>query len=219
MQRLLIATGNPGKLAEFRELLAPLGFDVVGQRELGIADPEETGLSFVENALLKARHASAASGLPALADDSGLCVDALDGAPGLYSSRFAGATAGAAENNALLLQRLAGLADAARGAHFVCVLAFLRHPTDPDPLITTGRWPGRILDAPRGAGGFGYDPLFLDPALGRSAAELPADEKHRHSHRGKALRALLPALAATGPAVVRSESDAAYSPYHPSSAS
>jgi XTP/dITP diphosphohydrolase len=191
MQRLLLATGNPGKLAEFRELLAPRGFAVLGQRELGIEDPEETGATFVENALLKARHASALSGLPALADDSGLCVDALDGAPGLRSARFAGAAAGAADNLALLLQRLAGVPDAQRGAHFVCVLAWLQHAGDPDPLLACGRWHGRILSAPRGSGGFGYDPVFLDPELGRSAAELEVGEKQGRSHRGRALRALL----------------------------
>ena len=194
MQKLLIATGNPGKLAEFRELLAPRGYEVVGQRELGIADPEETGATFVENALLKARHASALSGLPALADDSGLCVDALDGAPGLYSARYAGPVASAADNIDLLLQRLDGVPEAQRAAHFVCVLAWLRHPADPDPLIASGRWHGRILPAPRGSGGFGYDPLFLDPALGRSAAELSAAEKHARSHRGAAIRALLDLL-------------------------
>ncbi|MCK7594490.1 RdgB/HAM1 family non-canonical purine NTP pyrophosphatase [Pseudomarimonas salicorniae] len=194
MPRILIATGNPGKLAEFRALLGPRGFEVVGQRELGIDDPEETGATFVENALLKARHASALSGLPALADDSGLCVDALGGAPGLYSARFAGPQAGAADNMALLLERLAGVPAEERSAHFVCVLAWLRHPGDPDPLIASGRWPGRILEAPRGEGGFGYDPLFLDPASGLSAAELSAEDKHARSHRGRALRQLIDAL-------------------------
>ena len=191
MQRLLIASGNPGKLAEFRELLAPRGFEIVGQRELGIADPEETGSTFVENALLKARHASAISGLPCLADDSGLCVDALDGAPGLYSARYAGPDAMAADNMALLLENLHGLPAAQRSAHFACVLVWLRHPADPDPLIAGGRWQGQILDAPRGDGGFGYDPLFLDPAMQRSAAEMSAAEKHARSHRGQALGALL----------------------------
>jgi XTP/dITP diphosphohydrolase len=193
-QRLLIASGNPGKLAEFRELLAPRGFEVVGQRELGIIDPEETGATFVENALLKARHASAISGLPALADDSGLCVDALDGAPGLHSARYAGSQAVAADNIALLLQHLRDVASPERGAHFVCVLVFLRHAADPDPLIASGRWPGRILDAPRGEGGFGYDPVFFDSESGRSAAELSAVQKHERSHRGRALRELLGAL-------------------------
>lgn len=194
MRNLVIASGNRDKLAEFRALLAPRGFSLTGQRELGIADPEETGATFVENALLKARHASAISGLPCLADDSGLCVDALGGAPGLYSARFAGPTAAAADNIQLLLQRLSGRPAAQRGAHFVCVLVYLRHAADPDPLIATGRWHGQILDAPRGGGGFGYDPVFLDPALGRSAAELEPGEKHAQSHRGRALAQLLPGL-------------------------
>jgi XTP/dITP diphosphohydrolase len=191
MQRLLIATGNPGKLAEFSELLAPRGYEVVGQRELGIEDPEETGATFVENALIKARHASALSGLPALADDSGLCVDALDGAPGLRSARYAGSKASVADNIELLLQRLQNVPEERRGAHFVCALAWLRHPADPDPLLASGRWYGRILDTPRGGCGFGYDPVFLDPELGRGAAELSAAEKHARSHRGQALRALV----------------------------
>lgn len=194
MPRLLIATGNPGKLAEFRELLAPLGFEVVGQRELGIADPEETGATFVENALLKARHASAISGLPALADDSGLCVGALDGAPGLRSARYAGPKASAADNIELLLQRLQNVPEDRRGAHFVCALAWLRHPADPDPLITSGRWHGRVLDAPRGSGGFGYDPVFFDPEIGRSAAEMSTMDKQARSHRAAAVSDLVRVL-------------------------
>lgn len=190
MDSLLIATGNTGKLAEFRELFAPRGLQVIGQRELGILDPEETASTFVENALLKARHASAISGLPCVADDSGLCVDALGGAPGLYSARYAGPQADAGANIRRLLEALAGLPETARRAHFVCALVWLRHTEDPDPLIALGRWQGRILDAPRGDGGFGYDPVFLDPELGRTAAELTAVEKHARSHRGRALRQL-----------------------------
>lgn len=195
MQRLLIATANPGKLAEFRTLLAPLGIEALGLDAFGLAAAEETGASFVENALIKARHASAATGLPALADDSGLCVDALDGAPGLLSARYAGPGADAQDNLRRLLEQMRGVAQDARGAHFVCVLVLLRHVADPDPRIATGRWYGRILEAPRGQGGFGYDPVFLDPSSGRSAAELSAAEKHARSHRGQALRSLLAELA------------------------
>lgn len=191
VERLVIASGNAGKLGEFRALLAPLGIEVIGQRELGIVDPEETGLSFVENALLKARHASRISGLPALGDDSGLCVDALGGAPGLYSARYAGAEGDAEANIDKLLQALTGHADSARSAHFLCCLVLLRHASDPDPLLAVGRWPGRILHARRGRQGFGYDPVFLDPDSGLSAAELAPAEKHARSHRGRALQALL----------------------------
>ena len=194
--RLVLASGNAGKLGEFRQLLAPLDIEVIAQGELGIGEIEETGLSFVENALLKARHAARLSGLPALADDSGLCVDALDGAPGLHSARYAGAQGNNAANIAKLLGALDGVDAAGRGAFFICVLALLRHAEDPAPLIAEGRWRGRILDAPRGSGGFGYDPLFFDPALDASAAELDAATKHRHSHRGQALRGLLAQLAA-----------------------
>lgn len=195
MQRLLIATSNPGKLAEFQDLLAPLGIAAVGQGALGLAAVEETAATFVENALIKARHASRATGLPTLADDSGLCVDALGGAPGLHSARFAGPGADAAANIALLLERLRTIPEAQRSAHFVCVLVLLRHADDPDPLIATGRWYGRILTAPRGHGGFGYDPVFFDPGCGKSAAELGPAEKHARSHRGLALRQLQLALA------------------------
>jgi len=194
--RLVLASGNAGKLGEFRQLLAPLDIEVIAQGELGIGEIEETGLSFVENALLKARHAARLSGLPALADDSGLCVDALDGAPGLHSARYAGAQGNNAANIAKLLGALDGVDAAGRGAFFICVLVLLRHAEDPAPLIAEGRWRGRILDAPRGSGGFGYDPLFFDPALDASAAELDAATKHRHSHRGQALRGLLAQLAA-----------------------
>ncbi len=189
--RLLLASGNPGKLAELRELLQPGGIEVVAQSEFAIGDVEETASTFVENALLKARHAARQTGLPALADDSGLCVDALNGAPGLYSARYAGTHGDHAANIAKLLDALRDTPDEQRGAYFFCVLVLLRHPDDPAPLLCEGRWHGRILRAPRGSGGFGYDPVFLDPDSGRSAAELPAAEKHARSHRGKALRQLL----------------------------
>ncbi|MCG6116937.1 MAG: RdgB/HAM1 family non-canonical purine NTP pyrophosphatase [Aquimonas sp.] len=196
MQRLVLASGNAGKLREFREILGSEGFELIAQGELGIADPEETGLSFVENALLKARHASEASGLPALADDSGLCVDALGGAPGLYSARYAGEHGDHPANIAKLLRELDGRDGSQRDAFFISVIALIRHPLDPAPLIAEGRWHGRILPAPRGSGGFGYDPAFLDPASGLSAAELAPAEKHRDSHRGRAVAALLSQLGA-----------------------
>jgi XTP/dITP diphosphohydrolase len=193
MQRIVLASGNRGKLAELRQMLAPLQLDVIAQTELGIGDADETGLTFVENALIKARHAAQASGLPALGDDSGLCVDALGGAPGLYSARYAGRHGDDAANNARLLDELRDLPAARRGAHFHCTLVLLRHATDPAPLIADGRWFGHILAAPRGAGGFGYDPLFL-PADGdghTGAAELDAADKNRRSHRGLAMAGLL----------------------------
>jgi len=187
---LVLASGNAGKLAELRDLLAGDGFTLRAQSEFGLADAEETGLTFVENALLKARQAARATGLPALADDSGLCVDALGGAPGLYSARYAGADGNAARNIERLLGELEGVADTARGASFHCCIVLLRHATDPRPLVVEGSWRGRILHAPRGEGGFGYDPVFLDPASGLTAAELPAARKNAISHRGLALAAL-----------------------------
>lgn len=194
MQTLVLASGNRGKLAELRQLLAGLDFDVVAQTELGVGDADETGLSFVENALIKARHAAQATGLPALADDSGLCVDALAGAPGLYSARYAGQHGDDAANNRLLLERLHGVAEARRGAHFHCSLVLLRHAADPAPLIAEGRWFGRVLTAPRGDRGFGYDPLFLPHGFDRSGAEFEAEEKNRLSHRGLATAQLLQLL-------------------------
>jgi XTP/dITP diphosphohydrolase len=189
--KIVLASGNAGKLAELRGLLAGSGVELVAQTELGIGDAEETGRTFIENAILKARHAARATGLPALADDSGLCVDALGGAPGLYSARYAGVHGDNAANNAKLLHELEGVPDARRGAHFVCVLALLRSEDDPDPLITHGRWHGRVLAAPRGARGFGYDPVFLpEDGDGASAAELDPAVKNRISHRGQALAAL-----------------------------
>ena len=190
MTRLVLASGNPGKLAELRALLADAGVELVAQSDLGVDDAEETGLSFVENALLKARHAARATGLPALADDAGLCVDALGGAPGLYSARYAGSHGDSTANNARLLRELEGLPAAQRGAHFHAVIVLLRHPEDPQPLVAEGVWPGSILDAPRGEGGFGYDPLFLDPEHGHSAAEMEPALKNRISHRGRALAQL-----------------------------
>lgn len=193
--KLVLASGNAGKLVELRELLAGSGIELVAQTGLGIGDAEETGLTFVENAILKARHAARASGMAALADDSGLCVDVLDGAPGLYSARYAGVHGDNAGNNAKLLRELGGVPDARRTAHFVCVLALLRTTDDPDPLIATGRWHGRVLHAPRGNHGFGYDPVFLpDDGGGLGSAELDPALKNRISHRGQALVALQKAL-------------------------
>ncbi|MGY0799395.1 RdgB/HAM1 family non-canonical purine NTP pyrophosphatase [Lysobacter sp. A286] len=200
--RIVVASGNTGKLAEFNRLLGDAGIEFVAQGELGVGDIEETGLTFVENALLKARHAARATGLPALADDSGLCVDALNGAPGLYSARYAGEPSDAARNIDKLLQALDGVPELQRGAHFHCTLALLRHADDPRPLIAQGEWHGRILTATRGAGGFGYDPLFLDPETGKTAAELDPATKNRVSHRGQALAILhrkLGSLPATSP--------------------
>jgi XTP/dITP diphosphohydrolase len=198
---LIIATGNPGKLREFRELLADLPFDLYSLGEVGVVPPEETGASFAENALLKARHAAAAAsaaglqggGTPevaAIADDSGLEVDALGGAPGIFSARYAGAGADDAANNAKLLRALAGKSGEQRRATYRCALAFVAGPKDEAPLLTEGVWHGSILDAPRGSGGFGYDPYFWLPALGVTAAELAPEKKNRLSHRGTAMYAL-----------------------------
>jgi XTP/dITP diphosphohydrolase len=194
--RCVLASGNRGKLAEFDELLADSGIELIAQSVLGVSDIEETGLSFIENAILKARHATRATGLPALADDSGLCVDALGGAPGLASARYAGRHGDSAANIAKLLEAMRAVPDARRGAHFICVLVLLRHADDPAPLVAEGRWRGRILHAPRGAGGFGYDPVFHDPQRGCTAAELDPALKNRISHRGAALAALLQQLGA-----------------------
>ncbi len=191
--KLVLASSNAGKLAELRELLGER-FELHVQSEFGVEDAEETGLSFVENAILKARHASRATGLPALGDDSGLCVDALHGAPGLYSARYSGVHGDSEANIDKLLRELDGVADDARGARFACVLALVRDADDPQPLIAEGAWHGRILRERRGGNGFGYDPVFFSPAHGCSAAELPAAVKNRDSHRGIALaklRALL----------------------------
>lgn len=187
---LVLATGNCGKLAEIRDLLAPMGLEVRAQSEFGIEPPEETGLSFIENAILKARHASRVAELPALADDSGLEVDALDGAPGIYSARYAGIDSDDATNNEKLLEALANVPEGKRSARFRCVIAVLRHAQDPMPVIVSGTWEGIILDAPRGDNGFGYDPLFRPLGMDRSSAELAKPEKNRLSHRGQALAAL-----------------------------
>lgn len=191
MRRLVVATGNPGKLAEFRDLLADSGLDLVSLRDLGIDDPPETGTTFIENAIIKARHAARVSGLPALADDSGLIVDALDGAPGLTSAHYGGVHGDAARNMARLLAELDGVPDERRTARFHCVIVLLRHAADPAPLIAEGSWEGRVLQAPRGRGGFGYDPVFFSPEDHCSAAELEPAVKNRTSHRGKALADLL----------------------------
>ncbi len=195
-QRIVLASGNRGKLTEFHHLLADSALDVVAQGELGVEDIEETGLSFVENALLKARHAARVTGLPALADDSGLCVAHLHGAPGLYSARYAGTHGDSAANNARLLRELDGVPAEKRRAFFICVLVLLRHADDPAPLVAEGRWHGRVLEAPRGAGGFGYDPLLLPDGHTLSAAELDKALKNRLSHRGQALAQLRARLAA-----------------------
>ncbi|HET9403249.1 MAG TPA: RdgB/HAM1 family non-canonical purine NTP pyrophosphatase [Burkholderiales bacterium] len=198
MRRLVLASNNPGKLGEFRQMLAPLGMEVVPQSELGVPEAEEPHGTFVENALAKARHASRRSGLPAFADDSGICVAALNGAPGVQSARYAsdappgGREAQDAANNRKLLAALNGKTD--RRAHYYCVIVMVRHAEDPEPLIAEGRWHGEVIAAPRGAGGFGYDPHFLLPGLGRTAAELMPDEKNAVSHRGQAMRRLVEML-------------------------
>lgn len=190
--KLVVASNNPGKLREFSALLAPLGWETLAQQELGVSECEEPHGTFVENALAKARHAAAATGLPALADDSGLCVHALGGAPGVYSARYAGEPKSDQRNNDKLVADLAGQAD--RRAHYVCVLVFVRHAGDPQPVIAEGEWHGEIVDSPRGAGGFGYDPYFFLPDAGMTVAELDAAEKNRRSHRGQALALLVDRL-------------------------
>ena len=192
---VVLASSNPGKLAELKARLEPAGLRVVPQDAFGVEPPEETGLTFVENALIKARAACAATGLPALADDSGIVVDALAGAPGVRSARYAGPGASDDDNVARLLEALRGVAPAERGAAFVCAIVWLRHARDPCPIVCEGIWEGRVLDAPRGDGGFGYDPVFFLEALGRTAAELSRAEKNAVSHRGQALAQLLDRLA------------------------
>lgn len=204
MKKLVIATNNPGKLREISAILAPLAIEVVPQGALGVSEAEEPHCTFVENALAKARHASRATGLPALADDSGVCVTALNGEPGVHSARYAVVPGSAGRdgqdrhNNEKLLRALSGAAD--RRAHYCCVIALVRHAEDPQPLFAEADWHGEILEAPRGAGGFGYDPLFYIPALGRTGAELTADEKNRISHRGRALALLVERLRTLSPA-------------------
>lgn len=192
--RLVLASNNAGKLREFQRLLVPFGIDVVPQSALGIPEADEPHVTFVENALAKARHASLHAGLPALADDSGVCVRALGGAPGVYSARYAGEPKSDARNNLQLVAALQGVAD--RRAHYACVLVLVRHADDPEPIIAEGRWHGTIIDAPRGTGGFGYDAYFLDAVTGLTGAELPLERKNELSHRGQAMRALIAKLRA-----------------------
>lgn len=200
-QTIVLATGNRGKVTELQQMLQGQGFVIIPQTALAVPEAEETGMTFVENALIKARNACQHTGLPAIADDSGLEVDALQGAPGIHSARFAGAGATDADNNALLLQRLQGKATSERTARFQCVLVFLRHANDPTPLICQGTWEGRILEQPRGSNGFGYDPLFHIANLNQTSAELPAMQKNQLSHRGQALRQLVTSLAARSTAL------------------
>jgi XTP/dITP diphosphohydrolase len=192
--KAVLASGNAGKVREFAQLLAARDIEVIPQTAFAIAPPEETGSTFRDNALLKARHAAGLSGLAALADDSGIEVDALGGRPGVWSARYAGEGATDADNVALLLRELAGVPAERRSARYRCVLVFLRDAADPDPVVATGVWEGHILGAPRGSGGFGYDPIFRPAGLSLAVAELPAQQKNLISHRGQALRALLAAL-------------------------
>jgi XTP/dITP diphosphohydrolase len=202
MKKLVIASSNPGKLRELEQMLAPLGFEIVPQSQLGIPEAAEPHVTFIENALAKARHASVLSGLPALADDSGICAAALGGAPGVHSARYAAAAsfevssreAQDARNNQKLVAALASTHD--RRAHYACVIVLVRHPADPEPLIAEGRWEGEVISDPRGSNGFGYDPYFYLPSFGRTAAQLDAEEKNAVSHRGQALRRLVGRLAA-----------------------
>ncbi len=194
MTPVVLASNNAGKLREFAELLSGAKFEVLPQSRFGIAEAEETGATFAENAVLKARHASSVASLPAIADDSGLEVDALHGAPGVYSARYAGAAASDRNNIQRLLQELRDVPEGKRSARFRCVICYLEHGQDPSPVICRGTWEGRILMAPRGRCGFGYDPIFLVPAYGCSAAELSPQVKNRISHRAQALRTLLATL-------------------------
>ncbi|GKW39030.1 XTP/dITP diphosphatase [Pectobacterium carotovorum] len=194
MQKVVLATGNPGKVRELASLLADFGLDIVAQTELGVDSAEETGLTFIENAILKARHAAQITGLPAIADDSGLAVDALGGAPGIYSARYAGADASDQQNLDKLLLTLKDVPDEQRRASFHCVLVYLRHAEDPTPIVCHGSWQGMLTHEAAGSGGFGYDPIFFVPELGKTAAELTREEKNAQSHRGQALRLLLDAL-------------------------
>jgi XTP/dITP diphosphohydrolase len=192
-KRLVVATANPGKLREFRSLLAGLPYELISLAELGLESPAETGSSFLENATLKARHAATSSGFAAVADDSGIEVDALGGAPGIHSARYAGADAFASANNAKLMSALEGVQLDARRARYRCAVVLIE-AADTAPVVAQAAWEGFILDAPRGSGGFGYDPYFWLPELGKTAAELGSEEKNRLSHRGKAMRALREAL-------------------------
>ncbi len=192
MKKLVIASNNPGKLREIERILQPLGMEILPQSAFNIPEAEEPYCTFIENCLTKARHASELSGLPALADDSGICVDALNGAPGVYSARFAGEPKSDDRNNEKLIELLKH--ETNRKAHYYCVIILVRYPHDPQPIIAEGAWHGEIIDTPRGSGGFGYDPYFLVPALGKTGAELPLDVKNGMSHRGQALAALVEKL-------------------------
>lgn len=192
MRKIVLASNNAGKLREFGQLLASIDIEVLPQAQFNIPEAEEPHVTFVENALAKARHAAKLTGLPALADDSGICVSALGGAPGVFSARFAGEPKSDDRNNRKLIADLQGKTD--RRAHYVAVLVFVHHADDPQPIICEGEWHGEIIDTPRGAGGFGYDPYFLVPDLNQTAAEISADEKNQRSHRGKALRQLMERL-------------------------
>ncbi|KJM66346.1 non-canonical purine NTP pyrophosphatase [Pluralibacter gergoviae] len=194
MQKVVLATGNAGKVRELASLLNDFGLDVVAQTELNVASVEETGLTFIENAILKARHAAKVTGLPAIADDSGLAVDFLGGAPGIYSARYAGEEASDRQNLEKLLDALKDVPDAQRQAQFHCVLVYMRHAGDPTPLVCHGSWSGVITREAAGSGGFGYDPIFFVPSEGKTAAELSREEKIAISHRGRALKLLLEAL-------------------------
>jgi len=192
MSKLVIASGNAGKLREIARILAPLDIQAVPQSEFNVPDCPEPHVTFVENCLAKARHASAHTGLPALADDSGICVEALGGAPGVYSARYAGEPKSDQRNNEKLIAALAN--ESNRRAHYTCVMVYVRHPDDPEPIISEGRWHGEIIDTPRGENGFGYDPYFLVPQFGKTGAELDEDTKNAISHRGQALRDLVEKL-------------------------
>lgn len=191
MSQIVLASGNQGKLREFTQLLAPLNIEILTQSELGVSEAAETGLSFIENAIIKARNACAQTGLPAIADDSGIEVDALHGAPGIYSSRYAGEEASDADNIEALLKALNGVPASERNARFQCVVVYMRHAKDPTPLICQGTWHGQILSEAAGDGGFGYDPVFFVPETDCSAAELSAQQKHAISHRGQAMRCFI----------------------------
>ncbi|CDG90276.1 XTP/dITP diphosphatase [Xenorhabdus bovienii] len=194
MQKVVLATGNAGKVRELADLLTDFGLDIVAQTELGVDSADETGLTFIENAIIKARHAAAITGLPAIADDSGLSVNALGGAPGIYSARYAGIDASDRNNLEKLLEAMRDIPDEERQAQFNCVLVYLRHAEDPTPLIFHGRWSGIITHEPAGNGGFGYDPIFYVPEFGCTAAELSREQKSAVSHRGQALKMLLEAM-------------------------
>ncbi len=198
MKRVVLASNNPGKVREFSALLREFGIEVLPQSVFGVPEAVEDGLTFVENAIIKARNACEHTGLPALADDSGIEVDALNGAPGIYSARYAGVGAGDEANNLKLLEALANTPDEERAARYVALIVLMKHPGDPTPLICEGRWEGRLLREPRGEGGFGYDPLFWVEDHGCTSAELPPEEKNRISHRGIALRQLIDAMRAGG---------------------